>query len=109
MNSPIIEYVKSSENICFYSIISILLIFFFMISPINKFIMTSFIGKVSILLLLGYILYYNIILTNKLKNQLNITLLNGQWNMVKTNLICSYVFSLFLFLLFLSVVRCLFK
>jgi hypothetical protein len=109
MNSPIIEYVKSSENICFYSIISILLIFFFMISPINKFIMTSFIGKLSILTLLGYILYYNIILTNKLSNQLNISLLNGKWNMIKTNLTCSYIFSLFLFLLFLSVVRCLFK
>ena len=109
MNSPIIEYVKSSENICFYSIISIVLIFFFMISPINKFIMTSFIGKISILVLLGYILYYNIFLTNKLSNQLNISLIDGQWNIIKTNLICSYVFSLFLFLLVLSVIRCLFK
>lgn len=107
MDSPIVEYVKSSQNICLYTIISILLIFFFMISPINKFLMTSFLGKISILVLLGYILYYNIILTNKLSNKMNISFLNGQWNMIKTNLTCSYIFSLFLFLLFLSVIRCL--
>ena len=108
MDSPIVEYVKSSQNICFYSIISILLIFFFMISPINKWLMTSFVGKISILVLLGYILYYNIILTNKLSNKMNISIINGHWNMIKTNLICSYIFSLFLFVLFISVLRFLF-
>jgi NADH:ubiquinone oxidoreductase subunit 6 (subunit J) len=108
MDSPVIEYVKSSQNICLYSIISILLIFFFMISPINKLLMTSFLGKISILILLGYIIFYNIILTNKLSNKMNISLINGKWNTVKTNLTCSYIFSLCLFILFISVLRCLF-
>jgi len=106
MNSDIEDYVKSSENICINSIISIMLIFLFIISPLNKFIMTSLIGKFVILILLGYTLYYNIQLTNKFSNNYNLTLLNGQWNMFKTNLTCSYLFSIFLFVLFISVIRC---
>ena len=107
-NSPITEYVKSSQNICLSSIISIILIFLFMISPLNKFLMTSFLGKISILILLGFTLFYNIKLTNKLSNQMNVTLLNGQWNYIKTNLTCSYIFSVLLLFLFLSVLRCIF-
>lgn len=106
MYSGVEEYVKSSENICVNSIISIMLIFLFIISPINKFIMTSFIGKICILILLGYTFYLNILLTNKFSKNFNLTLLNGKWNMYKTNLTCSYIFSIFLFVLLLSVVRC---
>ena len=107
-NSPITEYVKSSQNICLSSIISIILILLFMISPIKKLLMTSFLGKVAILVLLGFTLFYNVKLTNKLSNQMNISLINGQWNTLKTNLTCSYIFSMFLLFLFLSVVRCLY-
>ena len=107
-DSPIIEYANSTQYICLSSIISIMLIFLFMISPIKKFLMTSFLGKVSILTLLGFTLFYNIKLTNKLSNEMNIQLLNGEWDTIKTNLTCSYIFSVFLFFLFLSVFRCLY-
>jgi hypothetical protein len=105
MNTPIIEYAKSSQYVCFYSIISMVLIFLFMISPMKKFIMTSFFGKLAILSLLGYTLYYNFHLTNKLYNQMHIVLMDGTWSSIKTNITCSYVFSFFLFVLFLSVLR----
>jgi len=108
MNSPVKEYVSSSQNICMCSTISIILIFLFMISPLNKFIMTSFLGKLSILILLGYTLYYNIQASNKLSNKLNIVLIDGTWTTLKTNLTCSYLFSFFIFVLILSVIRCTF-
>jgi uncharacterized RDD family membrane protein YckC len=108
MNTPIKEYVSSSQNICLCSTISIVLIFLFMVSPVNKFLMTSFLGKLSILLLLAYTLYYNIQASNKLSNKLNIVLIDGSWTTLKTNLTCSYIFSFFLFVLLLSVIRCTF-
>ena len=102
------EYVDSSQSICMYSTISIVLILLFIISPINKFFLTSLFGKTVILVLLAYTLYYNVVLTNKFTNQLNIYLVDGTWNSIKTNVTCSYIFSLFLFVLFLSVIRTLF-
>lgn len=99
------DYVESSQNICMYSTVSIVLILLFIISPINKFFLTSLFGKSVILVLLGYTLYYNVVLTNNFTNQLNIYLADGTWNSIKTNVTCSYIFSLFLFVLFLSVVR----
>jgi len=108
IENPIIIYVKSSQYVCFYSILSMILIFLFMISPLKKFIMTSFFGKLSILSLLGYTLYYNLILTNKLYNQMNIVLMDGTWSTIKTNITCSYLFSFFLVILFLSVLKCFF-
>ena len=102
------DYVESSQSICMYSTLSIVLILLFIISPINKFFLTSLFGKSVILVLLGYTLYYNVILTNKFTNELNIYLADGTWNSIKTNVTCSYLFSLFLFVLFLSVIRTLF-
>jgi len=102
------DYVESSQSICMYSTLSIVLILLFIISPINKFFLTSLFGKSVILVLLGYTLYYNVILTNKFTNELNIYLADGTWNSIKTNVACSYLFSLFLFVLFLSVIRTLF-
>lgn len=102
------EYVKSSQNICMYSVVSIILILLFIISPINQFFLTSLFGKMVILTLLAYTLYYNITLTNTFSKQLNIYLADGTWDSLKTNVTCSYIFSLFLFVLLLSVIRTLF-
>jgi hypothetical protein len=106
MDTPIKEYVSSSQHTCLCSIISIILIMIFMISPINKFIMTSFLGKLSILILLGYTLFYNIHLTNKLSNQMNVVLIDGTWSTVKSNITCSYIFTIVLVILILSIIRC---
>jgi hypothetical protein len=102
--NPIKQYAKSNQHICLCTTTSIVLIFLFVISPLNKFFMTSVFGKIAILFLLGYTLYYNIYLTNKLSTQYNIHLLNGSWDQIKTNVSCSHVFSLFLIILILSIV-----
>jgi hypothetical protein len=104
-NTPIVEYAKSTQNVCMCLAISIFLIILFMMTPLNSFILSSIFGKIIIITLLGYTLYYNINQTNKVSNKFNISLMSGNWNELKTNIICSYIFSVFLLVLLLSVVR----
>ena len=104
MNS-IQTYAKSSEHVCLCSTMSIILIFLFIISPLNQFFMTSIFGKTVILVLLFYTCYYNIQLTNKLSKEQNVYLTDGVSSPLKTNIICSWIFSLFLLILILSIIR----
>lgn len=99
----ITQYAKSTQHVCICTTISIILILLFIISPLSYFFMTSLIGKIIILFLLGYTLYYNIILTNKVSSQFHIYMLDGTWCPMKTNVTCSYIFSLFLIILIFSI------
>lgn len=102
------EYSKSTQNVCMCFGIAVILVFIFMLSPLNKFMLSSIFGKVIILTILGYTLYYNVIQTNKFSNQfkLNSSILNiNEWNPIKTNVLCSYIFSLFLLVFIISIIR----
>jgi len=104
-STMIIEYAKSTQNVCICLAISLFLIILFIMTPLNSFILSSIFGKVIILTLLGYTIYYNTIATNKFTNEFNINLTSGDWDVLKTNILCSYVFSGFLIILMLSVIR----
>ena len=56
-------YSNGTKNVCICTIISILLILLFIISPLNKFIIASMFGKIAILSILAFALYKNIIET----------------------------------------------
>ena len=103
----IIEFSKSTENVCMCLGISVLFIILFMMTPLNSFILSSIFGKVVILTLLGYTLYYNTEQTNKFVKLLNINIWNENesWSPIKTNIICSYIFSFFMLVLIFSVIR----
>ena len=103
----IIEFSKSTENVCMCLGISVLFIIIFMMTPLNSFILSSIFGKVVILTLLGYTLYYNTEQTNKFSQKSNINILNNNelWSPIKTNIMCSYIFSFFVLVLILSVIR----
>ena len=101
----IIEYAKTTKNICACVSVSIFLILLFILSPLNKFILTSMIGKISILILLGYVLFINITKTTNFSKQFHIDLIKGSWSPIKSNILCSYVFSIFIFVLFVSVLK----
>jgi hypothetical protein len=109
VKTQIIEFLKSTKNTCMCLSISMFLILLFIMSPLDNFLMSSIFGKVMILTLLGYTLYYNLTKTNnfynKVKNDFNISLFSGKWDALKTNITCSYVFSAFLIILILSVIR----
>lgn len=96
-----------TKSIFLYSLVSIILIIIFIISPINLFLISPLM-KIIIVFILGYTFYLNIkqigILQNTIK-QTNDTEITSQIN---TNIFTSYVFSLFIFLLIIFVIRRLF-
>ena len=101
----IIEYSKSTQNICLCLSVASMLIILFILSPINSFLLSSIFGKAIILSLLGYMIYYNFKQTNTFSNNFNVSLTSGNWNPIKTNIICSYTFSAFILILMVSVFR----
>lgn len=103
----IFEFSKTTQNVCICLGISVIFIILFMISPLNTFLLSSIFGKVVVLILLGITLYYNTTQTNTFVNNFNINIWNdsSSWNPLKTNVLCSYIFSLFLLVLILSVIR----
>lgn len=103
----IIEFSKSTQNVCMCLGLAVVFIILFMMTPLNTFILSSLFGKIIILILLGYTLYYNTQQTNKFSKNFNINMFNenSNWNPLKTNILCSYIFSFFLLVLILSIVR----
>ena len=86
-SSIIIEYAKSTQNVCLCISISAFLILLFIMTPLNSFLLSSIFGKVIILTLLGYTVFYNV---------------------TKTNIASSYIFTGFLLVLMLAVLQQLF-
>ncbi len=105
--SMIIEFSIATQNVCMCLGLSVIFIILFMMTPLNSFLLSSIFGKVIILTLLGYTLYYNTQQTNKFINNFNINIFtrNSDWDPLKTNVLCSYIFSLFLLVLILSIIR----
>lgn len=103
-SSMIVQFAKSTQNVCMCLGISVLLIILFMMTPLNSFLISSLFGKITVLILLSYALYYNIVQTNRFSNNFNLHILNDR-SPVTINILCSHVFSFFLLVLILSVIR----
>lgn len=101
----IILFSKSTQNVCMCLGLSVFFIILFMMTPLNTFFLSSIFGKVIITTLLGYTLYYNTTQTNKFVKDFNINIWNENegWNALKTNVLCSYIFSAFLLVLMISI------
>jgi hypothetical protein len=90
---------------CTCSAISIFLIILFIISPLSKFFITSTIMKMIILIILGYTMYLNNKQTELLKianGSVTSEQIQSQLNM---NILCSYIFTLFIGLLIIFVIK----
>jgi hypothetical protein len=107
-SSIIIEYAKSTQNVCLCISISVFLIILFIMTPLNSFLISSIFGKVIILALLGYTVYYNVTKTNLFAKNFNIDLSTGGWDPVKMNILSSYVFTGFLVVLMFTILQQLF-
>ena len=106
-SSIIVEFSKSTHNVCMCLGVSVILIILFILTPLNTFMLSSMFGKIIIITLLGYTLYYNNQQTNKFVNHFNVNIWNENenWNPLKTNILCNYIFSIFLLVLIISVFR----
>jgi hypothetical protein len=101
----LIIFTDSTKRICTCSAISIFLIILFIISPLNNFVMTSMIMKIIILTILAYTIYLNIIQTNYLRSATNVVKSENVMSQLNTNILCSYIFTLFLGLMGIFVIR----
>ena len=95
----------STKKICTCSAVSIFLIILFIISPLSNFFMTSIIMKIIILIILAYTIYLNIIQTNYLRTATNVVNSENVMSQLNTNILCSYIFTLFLGLMGIFVIR----
>jgi hypothetical protein len=106
-NTPfnLMIFTDETKKVCLCSATSIFLIILFIISPLSNFFTTSLIMKILILAILVYTIYLNNNQTNQLRiasSVINSEMLKSQLNM---NIICSYIFTLFIGLLIIYVVK----
>lgn len=101
----LIIFTDSTKKICTCSAISIFLIILFIISPLSNFFITSTLMKIVVLIILAYTIHLNMIQTNYLKNATTVANTDIVLSQLNTNIICSYIFTLFLGLLGIFVVK----
>ena len=98
-------FTDSTKRICTCSTISIFLIILFIISPLSNFFMTSSLMKIVILIILAYTIYLNIMQTNYLRSATDIVKSEIIMSQLNTNIMCSYIFTLFLGLMGIFVIK----
>ena len=94
-----------TKKVCLCSFVSIVLIVLFIISPLSSFLMTSSLMKILILIILGYTIYLNSHQTNILSLSKKSSQTPEIQSQLSTNIICSYIFTLFLGILFIFVIK----
>ena len=99
------ESYSSPQQLVMYSLISMILIIVFVISPLNKITILSLIMKIIILILLAYTGYLCNEQITFMKNSTNDSQSIEIKNQLTVNIIGEYVFILFLGLLFIFVLK----
>jgi hypothetical protein len=102
-------FTDTTKNVCMCSAISIFLIVLFIITPLSNFFKTSLFMKIIILVILGYTIYLNNKQTNLLKDANQIVESPQIKSQLTMNIICSYVFTIFIALLFIFVIKSFFR
>jgi hypothetical protein len=98
-------FTNSTKKICTCTFISIILIILFIISPLSNLIKTSAIMKLIILVIIIYVIYLNNLQTSMLKNVNENNHSYTIKSQLNINIICSYIFTLFLGLLCIFVIK----
>jgi len=98
-------FTDTTKKVCSCSAASIFLIIMFIVSPLSNFFFVSSIMKIAILLILFYTIYLNIKQTDYLRNASQMKVSDEINSQLKINIICSYVFTLFIGLLIIFVIK----
>jgi len=118
INNSILKLRKTSDNIFFCISVTTILILIFIISPLKTIFISFLLGRVMILILVVFMIYYNLKKTNEFMNENNIKITGKEFfdnlfkmifnyynsNLVINNIIASYIFTIFLITLFLSII-----
>ena len=98
-------FTDETKKVCLCSATSILLIVLFIISPLSNFFTASLLMKIVTVFILVYTIYLNTKQTELLRESsllINSEKLKAQLNL---NIICSYVFTIFIGLLIIFVIK----
>ena len=98
-------FTDSTKKICTCSAVSIALIVLFIISPLSNFFLTSSLMKIIVLIILVYTIYLNTIQTNSLRSATSYVKSENVMSQLNINIMCSYIFTLFLGLLGIFVIK----
>jgi hypothetical protein len=98
-------FTETTKRVCTCSAISIFLIVIFIISPLSRLFLISIFMRIVILLLLAYTIYLNSQQTEYLRTASQIKLSNELSSQLNINIICSYIFTLFIGLLIIFVLK----
>jgi hypothetical protein len=104
-NTSFSTYAINSKNVYIFTTVAMVIIIIFMITPLNNFFITSIIAQIIVIIILAFALYQNYQNANFLSNATNTSFYNGEWNSIKTNIISSYIFSIFIIVLIFSVIK----
>lgn len=94
-----------TKNICMCSAVSITIIVLFIISPLSNFFKTSLFMKIIALLVLIYTIYLNVKQTNLLRDASIRSITEQVKSQLNINIICSYVFTIFIGLLIIFIMK----
>ena len=98
-------FTDTTKRVCTCSAISIFLIVLFIISPLSNYFMTSTVMKIITISLLSYTLYLNILQTEYLRNASQLNVSKEVSSQLSINTMCSYIFTLFIGLLIIFVIK----
>lgn len=98
-------FTETTKRVCTCSAVSIFFIVLFIISPLSSFFLTSIFMKIMTLLLLCYTIYLNFQQTNYLRSASQMKLSKEVSSQLNIIIVCSYVFTLFIGLLIIFVLK----
>ena len=106
-NTPfnLMIFTDGTKKVCMCSATSIFLIVLFIISPLSNFFKTSLFMKIIALIFLCYTIYLNTKQSNLLGLAESSASSINVKSQLKINLICSYVFTVFIGLLIIFVIK----
>jgi ABC-type protease/lipase transport system fused ATPase/permease subunit len=98
-------FTSATKQICMCSATSIFLIILFIISPLSNFFKTSLFMKLIALIILVYTIYLNNKQTNSLRDASSMSTASQIKSQLNINIICSYVFTIFIGLLIIFIIK----
>lgn len=101
----LISFTDTTKKVCMCSTASIFIIVLFIITPLSNFFKTSMFMKLIALILLIYTIYLNNQQTNQLRKANQVASEPQVKSQLNMNILCSYVFTLFIGLLVIFVIK----
>ena len=99
------KYADDSKEVSNFMTIALIVLFIYLSNPFRNHRSLSTLFLIFAFVILGFALWKNLHITYKFSKSSNISYFDGSWSNIKNNMICSYVFSLFIFILIITIIK----